>query len=104
VAYSLKFEAPVLSFVRNYQSLTREGRNRLFTNLDLDLRHNGDFYINDSSRRLGSDPLRFWYTIVFRDPPEEGPFRQFRFIVNASAAVYGVLEVEYVDEGSPPRN
>jgi hypothetical protein len=102
VAYSLQFDSSVLSFLRGYEGLTREGRIRLFANLDLDLRQLADFYINDPDRRLSTDPLRFFYDIVFRDPPGAGPLRHFRFVVNAGGAAYGVLEVEYVDEGGPP--
>jgi hypothetical protein len=98
VAYWLKYADEALAFLRSHGGLTREGRIRLFVNIDFDLRQQGDFYNNDPGRRISSDPLRFTYVIIFRDPPGWGPLHQFRFIVNAAAAVHGVLEIEYVDE------
>jgi len=102
VAFSLQFSEPVLVNLRNHQGLTREGRVRLFTNLDLDLRQKGDFYLNDPPRRVSDKPLRFWYAIVLHDPWAGGLFRQFWFVVNASSAAFGVLVVEYAEEGGPP--
>jgi len=103
VAFKLRFDESVLAYLRNHEGLTREGRNRLFTNIDSDLRELGDSYMNNPDRRVSSEPLRFWYAIAMRDPPGRGgkPYH-FWFIVNASAAVYGVLEVEYADEGKLP--
>jgi hypothetical protein len=102
VAYSLQINDSVKVYLCHHQGLSREGRVRLFTNLDQDLRQNGDFFINDPQRRISNSPLRFWYAIVLRDPHAGGPFRQFFFVVNASSAPFGVLVVEFVDEGGPP--
>lgn len=101
MAYTLSFLPPVQSYIRTYQGLTRSGRIRLFSNIDADLRHNADFYMNDVAYRLNDSPLHFWYSLVLQDPIPNGPFFSFTFVVNASGAPYGVLEVEYVDEGGP---
>ena len=102
MAYSLLFARPVLFYLRNHQGLSRSGRVRLFTNLDHYLRQRGDVFLQDQSRRLSDVPLRFWYAIVLYDPWVGGLFRSFWFVVNGASAAFGVLTIEYADEGGPP--
>ncbi len=65
MAYSLLFhEDRVTRYLREYESLSRQARIRLFANLHSDLGVHGDYYRNDETRRLapGSDYL--WYEIL----------------------------------------
>jgi hypothetical protein len=104
VTYRLKVdENRVVRFLRHFEGLSREGRIRLFVNLDSDLREHGDFYRQDPDRRLAPGSQYFWYQIVFQDEHGDGRVRQFSFIVNDTAAVYGILQIEYVEvtEGPP---
>ena len=94
--YSLKVnEDRVVKYLRNFEGLSREGRIKLFANFHSDLRVNGDFYRQEKDRRLGPESDCFWYQIVLKDDHGDGRVRQFTFVVNDAAAVYGVLQVEY---------
>jgi hypothetical protein len=103
VAYSLKIAPPVTTFLRNFTGLSRQGRVRLFANLDSDLREQGDIYRQDPARSLAPGSPYFWYRIIFMDTDRDGRVWQFSFVVNDSAAVFGVLQVEYVEASGGSR-
>jgi len=102
VAYALELdEEGVRQFIRNHPDLGREGKNRLFTHLDVCLRVQGDYYINNA-RRLPARPDCFVLDVVMPTPPPDGPFRLFWFVVSDAAAAFGVLRVLYAEEGGVP--
>ena len=100
VGYTLHFAERVKLYLRQHQGLSRQGRIRLFTNLDRDLRQMADDYRLEPSRRVSPDSSCFWYEIVFRD--ENSRYRHFWFVVNDTAAAFGVLRIEHVEDRSPP--
>jgi hypothetical protein len=95
----------VKEFLRNQVQLSRNGRVRLFVRLDSDLRQNGDRFRNEPGARLTPDSSRFRYFRLFYDDPDhggDGSLHLFRFVVDDSSAVVGVLRVIYADEVPPP--
>jgi hypothetical protein len=97
VLYSLLYHPlRVLPYLRDYPGLSRPCRVRLFAHLHDDLRLHGDFYRQDEGRRLAPGSTRFWYSLVLQDVDGDGRIRQLSFVVDDSAAAYGVLQVEYV--------
>ena len=97
MAYSIKYDESVTAYIRDYPWLSREGRVRLFANINADLRDHADLLRQESSLRTAPDSLRFWYRLVMGDEQGDGRLRQFSFVVDDSAAAYGLLQVEYVD-------
>lgn len=95
--YSLQYKMRVVEYLRDHEGLARADRIKLFAILDSDLREQGDFYVNDPERRIAVGPDCFWFDVVLMD--EQRQLRRFRFVVNAAPAKYGVLRIEYVDEG-----
>jgi len=102
VSYSLEYKPDVKRFLRNYPGLSREGRIRLYVNIDSNLRQFGDYYRQDPTMRLEPGSDCFWYSLLMQDWHGDGRGRTFIFVVRDIAAVYGVLELVYVevDEGS----
>jgi hypothetical protein len=101
VAYQLLFNPGVRDYLRNHAGLSRTGRVRLFTNIDGDLRERADFYRSQPVRRLSPGSDCFWYDIVLKDNDGDGLIHRFWFVVSDAPAAYGVLRVEYVEEGGP---
>lgn len=102
MAYSLQFHRErVLLYLRGCEGLSREARVKLFASLDRDLREKADFYINDPARRLAPGSDLFWFDLVLWDKQGDGRLRRFWFVVNAAPAKYGLLRIEYVEEGGP---
>ena len=102
MAYSLEFHKDrVLPYLRSHVGLSREGRVKLFSMLNEDLRERADFYLNDRERRLAPGSEYFWFDIILRDQQGDGRLHRFWFVVNAAPAKYGVLRIEYVEEGGP---
>ena len=100
--YSLKLHPQrVTEYLRNLAGVSRQFRNRLFSNLDFDLRLNGDSFRESPDRRVSAGSSFFWYRLVLRDDEGDGKLRRFSFLVNDAAAVYGVLEVEFVHFEGP---
>jgi hypothetical protein len=100
VAYALDYHTEWgLPYLRGREGLSRQGRIRLFSNLNRDLRQLGDFFRNDLERRLAPGSEYSWYRLIF--PEEDGRLRQFRFVVSDRAAAYSVLRIVYVDEVEP---
>ena len=101
--YSLKFNpVTVAPFLRNYQGLSREGRVRLYAQLHFALGHSGDTIRQDPNLREAPGSTYFWYRFLFRDSHGDGRIRQFTFAVSDAAAVYGVLEIQYVEVSEGP--
>jgi hypothetical protein len=67
----------------------------LFTALG-DLRDKGDTYRFNNERRFAPESSYFWYDVVLRR--SDGAIRDFWFLIDDSAAQYGVLRVEYAEE------
>jgi hypothetical protein len=98
VAYSLELHPQnVVPYLRDAAPLSRQGRLKLFLALD-ELRLRGDIYIGDPDRRLNDNPLRFFVDWLLIDDEGDGLLHRFRFIINATGAQYGVLQVEYVEQ------
>ena len=94
----------VTRYLREYESLSRQARIRLFANIHSDLGEYGDYYRNDDTRRLVPGSDFFWYQLLLLDADGDGRIRQFSFVVNDEPAKYGVLLIEFVeiDEGTKP--
>src|SRR5437870_11490 len=91
VGYSLQFNANlVVPYLRNHPGLSREDRVKLFTAID-DLRDRADSLRNSAERRFAPDSPYFWYDIILRC--SDGLIRNIWFLVDDSAAIYGVLRV-----------
>lgn len=98
MAYSLKLhEERVIRYLREFPSLSRQCRIRLFAHLHEDLGEHGDRFRSVPGRRVAAEAPYFWYQLVLKDNDGDGRIRQFSFIVDDSAAAFGVLQVEYVE-------
>jgi hypothetical protein len=94
-------EGRVEAYLRDSSGLSPAARDRLWRNLRADLGLNGDFYRGDPSRRLAPGSPYFWYHVLLHDTEGDGRYRDFWFVVNDAPAMYGVLTLEYVQEGIP---
>jgi hypothetical protein len=98
VGYYLQLnESLVAPYLHNHPALSREDRVKVFSALN-DLRERADSFRSSVERRFAPGSPYFWYDIVLRCT--DGLIRNFWFLVNDSAANYGVLRVEYADEGT----
>jgi hypothetical protein len=98
MAYSLEIHRDrVLGHFRNLEGVPREVRNRVFLSLHENLGRYGDILRGDADRRLHPGSDRFWYEIAVA---HQGRGFLFRFIVNNASAAFGVLRIEYVDQGA----
>lgn len=93
--YSLEFLNDGLTYLRDHQGLSRAGRIRLFVGIHENLRVNGDRHRHNPDNRLPDNPDLFRFDLLIFD---EGRWFHFSFVVNDSAAEYGVLRIEYVEE------
>ena len=100
MAYSLQFNASVIRYLRDHPGLSREDRVKLFTAID-ELRDQANSYRQNVDRRLAPDSPYFWLDFVLLC--KDGRIRNFWFLLDDSAEHYGVLRVEYADEGGPGR-
>jgi hypothetical protein len=80
--------------MRALKGLSREGRNKLFANLDM-LRYVSDAFRADPVSRVGDNLV---FTTIFKD---RGTVRAFLYVVDDSAAAVGVLRVLAVEDVSP---
>jgi hypothetical protein len=97
VAYSLQFHPErVIPFLRDFPRLPRESRLKLLAALHTDLAVHADHYRADTSRRVTPGSPNFWYIVPI--PDEAGVIVAFGFAVNDSAAQFGVLSLEYVED------
>jgi hypothetical protein len=94
VAYTVRMSEPVRAYWRTLAGLTREGRVRLLAGiLDL-LRDHGDVFRSDPSRRLASGATHFRFDFIFSDA---GRLWRADCVADDSAAVYGLLQLVYLD-------
>ncbi len=102
MAYRLRLhEGQVLPYLRGREGLSRNGRVRLFTNLHLHLGEMADSFRQDPERRLAPGSHYFWFDIIFRDEDAGERLRHFWCAVSDAAAQYGILLIDYVEEGNP---
>ncbi len=100
MAFTLDFADNVRRYLREYEHLSREGRIKLYTTLNRDLRDITDAFRNDPRNRVRPGSACFWYDYLLRDGNR---FHRFRFAINDSAAAMGVLQVVFVDAGPTGR-
>jgi hypothetical protein len=94
VAYTVRIADPVRAYLRTLTGLTREGRLKLLAGILGLLRDHGDVYRSDSSRRLAPGSPHFRFDYAFSDG---GRFWRADCVADDSAAVYGVLQLVYLD-------
>ena len=98
MAYTVQMAEPVRAYLRTLEGLSREGRLRLLAGILGLLRDHGDALRSDASRRVppgppsGSPHFRFDY--IFQDA---GRFWRADCVATDSAAVYGLLQLVYLD-------
>jgi hypothetical protein len=92
VRYIIQYAASVKPYLRN-APLSREGRIKVWAFIHSVIAGVSDVYRTDPVNRLVGT-ARFKMHFVFR---EGGRFRAADFIINDSAAAYGVLTIAYVD-------
>lgn len=97
MAYSLSFAEDVRRWIRDCSGLSREGRVRLFTNVDHVLRNDADRFRNDPDQRPNPPTPVFVVDIVLEEPPGSRQLRVFHLYVSDRAAAMGVLHVVYID-------
>jgi len=97
VAYALLFEDNVRRWIRDSSGLSREGRVRLFLNIDQALRDRADLFRGDPQRRPNPELPLLTLDIVLQDPPGSQQFRVFHLVVNDRAAAMGILHIVYID-------
>lgn len=94
MAYIVSLADPVRSYLRTLSGLTRQGRLKLLAGiLDL-LRDHGDVLRSDPSRRLAAGSPNFHFDYLFSDA---GRLWRAAGAADDSAAVYGLLQVVYLD-------
>jgi hypothetical protein len=89
-------EREVVEYLRHPDRGLRKSDLEIIDRFLKDLENQGEAYRNDASRRLGPDSPLFQVSYIFED--SDGTYRQFRFIIDDAASVYGVLRVRFVDE------
>ncbi len=100
MAFSLEYKPGVRAYLRGLNSLSRQGRNRLFALIDFDLRQHGDAPLADANHCLDAEKAIFQYEPTFLDQDGDGLIHHFRIAVDASPAAVGVLRIIYVEESS----
>jgi hypothetical protein len=85
---------PVKAYLRAFPGLSREGRLKLLGGYLDALRNRGDEHRSEPGMRHPGSNSLFVYRHVFRDQ-DRG--YNFRFLVDDSNAVYGILRVVYCD-------
>jgi hypothetical protein len=98
VAYTVDTAEPVKAYLRGLTGLSREGRLKLVSGYLDTLRDRGDELRSEPSARYPGDASLFVFRHIFRDG---GRTYTARFVVDDSAAAYGVLRVVYADCWTP---
>jgi hypothetical protein len=86
--------APVRAYFDSLAGLTREGRLKLLAGILGQLRDHGDVLRLEPSRRLASSSPYFRFDYIFSDG---GRLWRADCVASDSAAVYGVLQVVYLE-------
>ena len=94
MAYSLQFAGPVRRYLSGL-GLTRAELVRLYTNLHAQLAIVPDAFRADPANRLTPGGPQFLWTLAMS--ADDGRLLAFRFIVDDSPALYGVLRLVYAD-------
>jgi hypothetical protein len=94
VAYTVRISPPVQVYLRSLTGLTRKGRLSLVAGILGNLRDHGDVFRLDPSRRLASGSPNFRFDHIFSDA---GRLWRADCVADDSAAVYGLLELVYLD-------
>lgn len=101
MSYKLQYDPiTVEPFLRSYEGLSRAGRIRLNMLLLSYLGEEGDRFLENPALRLAPGSDLFTFEPILQDPPGVGPLIMLRFIVNDSAAQYGILRILFVEEVS----
>jgi hypothetical protein len=85
---------PVQAYLRTLTGFTREGRLKLLAGILGQLRDQGDLLRSDASSRLAPSSPYFRFDYLFSDG---GRLWRADCVVNDSAAIYGVLQVVFLD-------
>ncbi len=94
MAYSIQFTGPVRRYLSGLR-LTRNELVKLYTNLHAQLAIVPDAFRADPANRLTPGGPEFVWTLIM--PADDGRVFVFRFIVDDSAAQYGLLQLVYAD-------
>ena len=94
MAYTVHMAEPVRAYLRTLTGLTRQGRLSLLAGILGLLRDHGDAFRSDPSRRLASGSPHFRFDYLFSDA---GRLWRADCVAADSAAVYGVLQLVYLD-------
>ena len=94
MAYTVPVADPVKGYLRALTGLTRQGRLKLIAGVVGHLRDHGDQLRSDPSGRLAPGSSCFRFSHIFSDG---GRFWRADCVADDSAAVYGVLQLLYLD-------
>jgi len=94
VAYTVRTSAAVQAYLRTLGGLSREGHIKLMAGILGLMRDHADTFRSDSSRRLSTGSPFFRFDYVFSDG---GRLWRADCVADDSAAVYGVLDLVYLD-------
>jgi hypothetical protein len=94
MAYTVDTAEPVKAYLRAFAGLSREGRLKLLGGYLDALREAGDALRSEPANRHPGNSSLFTFHYIFRDG---GRTYTARFVVDDSAAAYGVLRVIYAD-------
>ena len=94
MAYTVRMTEPVRTYLQALTGLSREGRLKLLAGIVGLVRDHADVLRSDPSRRLAAGAPYFRFDYLFMDAA-----RLWRAdcVAADSAAVYGVIEIEYLD-------
>lgn len=91
--FTLDFARPVKQFFRGLTGVSRQARIRVFVNLHSALANIPDAFRNDQANRVPPGDSEFLFQLLLRDDDGDGRIHRFDFVVNDTAAPYGVLRI-----------
>ena len=94
MAFTVRTSPPVQDYLRRLTGLTRTGRIKLVAGILGLLRDHADTFRSDPSRRLSPGSPFFRFDYIFTDT---GRLWRADCVADDSAAVYGVLDLVYLD-------